>query len=187
MNSVRDQKLRSHAKIVRAASQLFRRRGYRATSVDVLMNEAGLTRGGFYAHFENKAALLRTALQDAFAESRANLFERGLDGVEGDAWLVRAAARYLRRSHVEQPERGCAIPSLAAEVAREDDETRRSFEREVGRILAVFVTRLGGDPATARVRAIRHLATWAGALTLARAVEDPELAREILDAARPPE
>ena len=117
MNSVRDQKLRSHAKIVRAASQLFRRRGYRATSVDVLMNEAGLTRGGFYAHFENKAALLRTALQDAFAESRANLFERGLDGVEGDAWLVRAAARYLRRGHVEQPERGCAIPSLAAEVA----------------------------------------------------------------------
>jgi len=178
------QKERSHARIVRAASRLFRKQGYRGTSVDTLMQGAGLTRGGFYAHFESKSALLRTALGDAFAEARANLFERGLDGLRGDAWLARAAARYLTLAHREQPERGCAIPTLAAEVAREDDETRRAFEREVGSLLAVFVTRLGGDPAEARVRAIRHLAGWVGALSLARAVHDDELAREILDACR---
>lgn len=177
-----EQKQRSRENIVTAASRLFRRRGYRQTSVDDLMAEAGLTRGAFYAHFRSKADLFEAALGSAFAEARENLLERGLEALEGDEWLSRAAQRYLSPAHRDTPDDGCAIPSLASDVTRLDDGIRAVFAREVETILKATSARIGGDPREARKRAIRHLATWVGGLLLSRAVPEGALSDEILEA-----
>ena len=179
-----DQKARSRARIIEVASRLFRERGYRATSVDDLMAGAGLTRGGFYAHFADKGALLRASLEHAFDEARRQLFDGRLRGLEGERWLRAASRRYLRLGHREHPELGCAIPSLGAEVARVGPEARTAFAGEVERMVAGMAARLGGDDAEARAR--RTLATWVGAMVLARAVDDEELAERMLDAAHEP-
>lgn len=176
-------KKRTRARIVDAASRLFRRQGYDGTSVSALMGEAGLTHGGFYAHFRDKAELLEQALQAAFAESRANLLERGLEALRGEAWLRRATRRYLTLEHVERPDEGCAIPALGAEVARAGPGVQRAFAAEVEALVEGMSARLEGSAKARRAEALRRLTGWVGALLLARAVGDEALAREILAAA----
>lgn len=173
-----EQRERSHREIVRGAAALVRARGVVGASVEAVMARAGLTRGGFYAHFDDKAALLAAAIGRAFDEAERNLFGGEL---EGHAWAEAAAARYLSPAHVEHPERGCAVPALAGEMSREAGEERAAFAAGVERILARTEARLGGPDA--RARAIGFLATLVGGLTLARAL-GPSRRREVLDAAR---
>jgi TetR/AcrR family transcriptional regulator, transcriptional repressor for nem operon len=178
-----EHKDRTHARIVEKASRLFRRDGYAKTGVDALMSAAGLTRGGFYAHFRDKAALLIEALDRAFDESHDNLFAGRMSELSGPAWLSAAQERYLSDSHRESPALGCAVPSLGAEVSRAPLRVRRRFGMHVERMLSGITQRLGGGP-DARRRAIVLLSSWAGAMLLSRAVGDPELADEITGSVR---
>jgi len=178
-----EHKPKTHARIVEVASRLFRAEGYRATGVDKLMSAAGLTRGGFYAHFRDKAQLLVEALDRAFDESSENLFARGLEGVEGEDWVRAASNRYLSPEHRAGMADGCAVPSLGSEVARASRPVQKAFAKRVERMLDGMTARLGGG-AEARRRAIGLLSTWVGALLLSRAVGEKKLGEEILDAAR---
>jgi TetR/AcrR family transcriptional repressor of nem operon len=175
-----DHKLKTHDRIIEQAARLFRAQGYAATSVERLMAAAGLTHGGFYAHFQGKTELFKAALHHAFAQSRGYLLGHGLEDLKGDGWVRRAGRRYLSRSHRDAPVEGCAIPTLSAEVARADDRVRSAFGEALDETLAALAERLDGD----RAAAIRLLATWAGAMSMARAVNGP-LAEEILAACRP--
>ncbi|MEZ4226339.1 MAG: TetR/AcrR family transcriptional regulator [Polyangiaceae bacterium] len=177
-----DHKPRVHRRIVESAARLFLQRGFAAVSIDALMAESGLTRGGFYSHFKNKGELLREALAAAFDQSRENLFGRGTEALSGEAWQRRAAERYLTPKHRDAPEGGCPIPALSMEVARAPTVARRAFEAEVAQIIAEAEVRLGGPDA--RRRAISFLASSVGALLLSRAVKSEKLSREILEAVR---
>jgi TetR/AcrR family transcriptional repressor of nem operon len=178
-----EHKLRTHARIVDIASRLFRRDGYAGTGVDTLMNAAGLTRGGFYAHFRDKTALLSEALDRAFDESYENLFAGKLEDLVGRDWLRAAGGRYLAASHRESPDQGCAIPALGAEVSRAPLRVRRRFASQVRRMLDGMGARLGGG-AGGRREATALLASWVGAMLLARAVGDSKLADEITQSVR---
>jgi TetR/AcrR family transcriptional repressor of nem operon len=178
-----EHKPKTHARIVEHASRLFRRDGYADTGVDALMNAAGLTRGGFYAHFRDKAALLAEALERAFDESHDNLLGGRLAHLSGREWLRAAGARYLAASHRDSPDQGCAIPALGAEVSRAPKRVRRRFGLQVVRMLDGIGERLGGG-ADGRREAMALLASWVGAILLARAVGDSELADEIGAAVR---
>ncbi len=178
-------KERTHGRIVEKAARLFRKRGIGATSVGDLMAAAGLTHGGFYAHFRDKTALVVEALDAAFDESERNLFDGALAELEGDAWLARAAGRYLTMAHRDGRAAGCAIPALGAETSHAPRRVRDAFARRVERMVDRIADRIGGDPEAARREAWRRLAAWVGALLIARAVPDRALAEEILEAARP--
>jgi TetR/AcrR family transcriptional repressor of nem operon len=177
-----DHKPRVHRHIVDTAARLFRERGYKNVSIDLLMDRAGLTRGGFYSHFKHKGQLLREALHMAFEQSRENLFGKGTESLRGRAWQRSAVERYLTLSHRDGAANGCPIPALASEVSRGPSSVRQSFEAEVQDIVSDMAARLGGT--RARQRAIALLAQTAGALLLARAVRSERFAREILDAVR---
>jgi len=177
-----EKKQRTHEKILDVAARLFRERGVEGASVDDVMANAGLTRGGFYAHFRDKSALLGAAIEVAFVEARRNLL--GGDESRGAAWLERATGRYLNRRHLESPGFGCAIPALGGEVARSERSVRSSFTRNLSVLLGEMTERLDGSQSAARKRAIATMATWVGAMTMARAVNDPALADEILATCR---
>ena len=186
----RTKKERTHQRIVGVAARLFRKHGYDATGVDTLMGEAELTRGGFYAHFRDKAGLFAEALDHAFDESTENLLARGLEALRGEAWAARAAERYLDMAHRDRPASGCAVPALGAEVARAPRGVRARFTRRASLLVELVAERLAPEGADAKARAharreaIAMLARWAGAMLLARAVDDRTLAEEILRAAR---
>lgn len=169
----------THARIVREASRLFRERGIDGVGVADVMDAAGLTRGGFYAHWDSKEALVAEAVTLGFEDGKTNLF--GMPENEGPAWLARAAKRYLAESHVDAVGDGCVVAALGPEIARREGPARAAFERGLAEIIEGIRVRLPGhEPG----RAAALFASWVGALQLARLSRDRATAKSILVAAR---
>ncbi len=150
------------------------------------MAGAELTRGGFYAHFSDKAELIEQAVHQMFDESeRAWLVAEPLSRAE---WLSGALGRYLSPRHLASTGAGCALPALSAEVARSGTGARAMTERTI-RMIDLLAARLSSvsnissAPPTddARREAMVLLSTCIGAMTIARAMTDERTARELLE------
>jgi len=164
-------------RVVDAAARLFRDNGFDGVGVDAIMKEAELTHGGFYGHFASKDALI--------AEAMAHAVERSAAWQEQVESLSELVASYLSDRHRADRANGCAVAALGADVARQGPALRRTVTAGVRRQLDGIVALLKhGTPAARRRRAIATYAGMVGALTLARAIDDPALMREILSAAR---
>ncbi len=174
---------RSHEQIVRVAARLLREQGLDGAPVDEVMAAAGLTRGGFYAHFPDKTEMIVEAIDLAFAQAKKNLI--GADDLEGEPWLAKANARYLNEAHVTDAGRGCALPALGGQVPRAATRVREGFARNVNAFIDLVAAKLHGGPPTDddRREATRILAQWVGAMTLARAFTG-ERSAEILAVGR---
>lgn len=177
-----EHKQATRGRIMAAAGRLFRRHGYEATGVDAIMAEAGLTPGGFYAHFAGKEALLVETLSRCLGESAAKVAWAAGSSREPFGAMV---SRYLCSVHRDDPEDGCPLPSLAAEVSRLKPGARRAFTAALERYLTNVESYVpGATAAKRRERALATLSTLVGAMTLARAVSDGALSRDIFEAAR---
>jgi TetR/AcrR family transcriptional repressor of nem operon len=171
-------------KILDAALVVFRRDGYEGAGVDAVMAEAGLTAGGFYAHFKSKEALFAEAFVDALKNAR---LIRGLEseGVEGAERIRRIVAKYLSPAHRRFVTKGCPMPPLLGELARQGETVRRDFEGVLEEVVAALVPHVPGDAAPDREdRVIALLATLIGGLSLSRAVADEATGDRILAACR---
>jgi TetR/AcrR family transcriptional repressor of nem operon len=162
-------KKRSRLRILAASARLFRERGLQGASVNELMGGAGLTRGGFYAHFRDKEDLVAAALHQMFDEAESNLL---LDSAaEGEEWQRRATSRYVSPAHLAAHDEGCLIPALSAELARGPIERRAIAATRLSAILDAIQRKLSSSqPDATREDAIALLSSYVGALTLARAV-----------------
>jgi TetR/AcrR family transcriptional regulator, transcriptional repressor for nem operon len=177
MRVTREQAAQNHRRIVETASRLFRRHGFDGVSVDTIMQQAGLTHGGFYGHFKSKSDLAAQAVTRAL--ERASEYQRR----HGD--IADLVSDYLSPSHCADRANGCAIAALGADIARQGKGVRRGLTTHVRAWLDRLVHMFrGGTAADRRKRAIATLAGIVGALTLARAVDDTALSTEILAAAR---
>jgi TetR/AcrR family transcriptional repressor of nem operon len=174
-------KEQTRAKILRAAAKVFRRDGYHAAGVDKVMEEAGLTAGGFYAHFESKEALLAATLAPAAAEAGVSLGQ-DLEGVAGRARREAFVEGYLNRAHLDRTEGGCPLPALVSEVARTGGAVKASFEAVVLDLAARLRGPAGGG--LTEDRALATIALCVGALGVARSVQDEALGERILAACR---
>jgi AcrR family transcriptional regulator len=160
-------KEQSHERIVEVAARAIRRAGYRGVGVADIMKEAGLTHGGFYAHFASRDALLVEAMQQAGRDSQITLSQaverRVAKGHSRFAALVQA---YLHDMHMERPEQGCVVAALASEMTRQDDAVREEARHRVASLVEFVRSALpaGTDPDQAEV----VTATMVGALQLAR-------------------
>lgn len=169
-------KAESRARILDAAIALFRTRGFENVTIDEVMGEAGLTRGGFYAHFANKDDLVAHALLPRPAEDG----ER-----ESGAEALRAfAATYLSSEHRDHPEQGCTVGALTADVVREAADVRAAYF-EFYRYFAGTIDQLiGNDAHELSDDALAIVAQMVGTLMTARAVPDSMLSVRILKAGR---
>lgn len=172
-----EEKQRSRARILAAASRAFREHGLEGASLSDIMRDAGMTHGGFYKHFADKDALVEAALTEAF-----DGFVAPLAQAEDPGALAAFRARYLSRAHRDTPGRGCPIAALASETARGVSTARAAMTAGTDAMIEQF-SRRGTGAADARRTAIRDLAALVGAIVIARAVDDP-LAEEVLAALR---
>lgn len=176
-----DHKERTRERIVEAAAAALRARGVDGVSIAEIMAEAGLTHGGFYAHFGSKEDLLRAALQSASAQTIEML--AGAAGPTSAAQRLDAVVdRYLSPMHAAHPERGCPVAALGPELSRASGQVRRDFSRGIERRIAWLESMLPGEgPGEADATAL--MACLVGGLVLARAVE-PERSSAVLEATR---
>lgn len=175
-------------RILDEAARLFRERGFDRVGVAEVMQAAGLTHGAFYAHFASKEALAAEALSRAFEQSEKRMFRKRQSDEDPKQRFVE---RYLNRAHLNDPGDGCPLVSLGAEVSRSDalqEGFTQSLENMIGRMVETFEWPDGVDAESAaehgeqaRANAITLLSTAVGAMTLARAVNDPQLANELLN------
>ena len=176
MGSSQADKVASHERIVEAASRRIRRDGVDNVSVAELMNQAGLTHGGFYRHFESRDDLVTEAIDAALAHgSRRIQVAAQLGGPEALAAIIDG---YLSRLHRDKPETGCAVAAVPTDIARTDSRARVAYSRQV-RSYIVQLAEL--TPARDPDEGHLILATLVGALVLARAVDDRGLSDEILE------
>jgi len=181
MKVSKEQAALNRERILEAAAQLFRERGFDGIGVADLMKEAGLTHGGFYGHFESKEDLMARACDKAFDESRAR-WRRRLESAHGKP-LAALARGYLSTKHRDNPGAGCIIAALGPDAARHGPGVRRSITGWLRTAFAEIADVVPGrGPAARRRRAIAAYASWVGAMVLARAVDDRALSDEILDA-----
>jgi TetR/AcrR family transcriptional repressor of nem operon len=181
MGHSRQDKAASHDRIVRIAAGRFRAAGVDAVGVAELMQEAGLTHGGFYRHFGSRDALVAEALEEALAQSRATV----ADAREAGAGYAEIVADYLSPAHRDAPAAGCAVAALASEAGRLQDRPREAFTRHIEASAETFLALLRAkNPAATRADALLAVSALAGAVALARAVSDPALSDEILQGVR---
>ncbi|TWT15182.1 TetR/AcrR family transcriptional regulator [Reyranella sp. CPCC 100927] len=163
--------------LLRAASRLFRDRGFDKVGVAEITAAAGLTHGAFYTHFKSKDELCAEAISQAARHSAKRA--AGL----GD-WSTYVDA-YLSPRHVRDRGNGCPYAALGGDVPRESAPVKAAFSTALDRAID-SVARMadGGQGAPSRDRAIAALAIMVGALTLARSTTDTDLRDEILATAR---
>jgi TetR/AcrR family transcriptional regulator, transcriptional repressor for nem operon len=184
MRYSRDHKLETHARIVKKASVRLREKGAHGIGVADLMKDAGLTHGGFYAHFDSRESLVIEAF--AYAMDRANERWRSLaEQIPPDKRLATVVDSYLTPAHRDDPGHGCAIPTLGAEIARESPRTRKAFAAKLEQMIETLAADIPGLPRkAARKLAIATLASMTGTLVLARIAGNGEFSNEILAAGR---
>lgn len=180
---------RHHEEVIEAAARLFRERGIESVSVPEVMAEAGLTRGGFYKHFESKDALVTTAVEASFADQLARA--HGLAALHPDdpAAAHRAMVDfYLSPEHRDDPGSGCPNAALASEVAHTEPGSgpRAAFAEGMRSMLRAYGAEStpGPEPGPREADLLVEIATLAGALLLARATAGDELSDRILTAVR---
>lgn len=167
MHAQLTRKEQSHARIVEVASRAIRRAGYRGVGVADIMKEAGLTHGGFYAHFASRDALLVQAMQHASGDNEAALLEAMARLIaKGHTRFSALVLAYLHDSHLQRAENGCVVAALASEMARQGDAVQEEAQRRVKHLVKFVRSTLPESTKPEEAEAIT--ATLVGALQLAR-------------------
>jgi TetR/AcrR family transcriptional repressor of nem operon len=162
-------KRRTHDRIIASAGRIARKNGLAAASVSRVMRGAGLTIGGFYAHFRSKRAMDAEVVQATL----------------GDSSIPWSVDRYLTSAHRDNARHGCAFPAILSEVARADEATRMAMARALdARARELTGPARGRRGAAARQRALATLALCVGGLALARAMRGHPASDEVLTACR---
>jgi TetR/AcrR family transcriptional regulator, transcriptional repressor for nem operon len=173
----------THERIVETAARAIRRSGYSGTGVADIMKEAGLTHGGFYAHFASRDAMLAEAADRAGAEGVAAVARVAAAAPPQQAQQAMMQA-YLSKTHVESVETGCGVAALCSETPRQAPQVRRAATRRIKEMIDLVARESPdwGRPG-AHEHALVTVATMVGALVLARAVDDARLSEALREAA----
>ena len=184
MRYSKEHKQETHERIVKKASVRLREKGAHGIGVADLMKEAGLTHGGFYAHFDSREALVIEAF--AYAMDRSVEHWRKISAeTPPEKRLSTIVDSYISTVHRDDPGRGCAVPALGAEIARESAKTRKAFSAKLEQLIDVMADQIPDVPRkSARKQAMGTLATMMGTLVMSRVAGSGELSEEILASGR---
>lgn len=171
MPYTQEHKQRSRAKILGAAGRLFAERGFENVTIDDVMAAAGMTRGAFYAHFPNKAALYAESISNAAANSRRA--RALLDNGPSVEQLRQLAASYLSHDHIEGRSEPCPLGFLITDIVNREPQGRRAYTRVYQQFAALIAAQIPGKGTKKKEqRAYAISALLIGGVALSRAVVD---------------
>ncbi len=181
-----EHKQQTRAKIVESARILFNRHGFRDVTIDMVMENAGLTRGGFYNHFKTKEQLHHAAVSSFLhgrgAEWRANA---GVDPKLPGRDMVRdMILGYLSAEHLGDVDGQCPMIALPSDIARSNPQVQSSYLELLEAMVGLFEKGLDKKGHKSRQQALSLAALCVGGMVIAKSLPDSELAEEVRDAAQ---
>ena len=178
-------KQKTRARIIECARILFNRHGFDNVTIDMVMADAKLTRGGFYNHFESKEQLFAEAVS-SFLMGRGAKWraDAGIDPTKP----TREAARqmldgYLSSEHLGDLDGQCPMIALPSDIARASPEVRAAYQTLLERMVSLFERSLTGRSSDKRQDALTLTALCVGGMVLSRTLPDSELADAVRKAA----
>ncbi|CAB1403568.1 Transcriptional regulator, TetR family, in cluster with 2-hydroxychromene-2-carboxylate isomerase family protein, glutathione-dependent [Pseudomonas fluorescens] len=165
-------KLETREKLLQSSALSAKRSGFSTVGVDALMKAIGLSGAAFYSHFSSKDELFTEIVERELSHSLERL---GGEGKQDRERLQRCLKHYLSMSHVEQPEVGCALPALGAEIARSDVQVREQAQLWICRLHERWAQVLESDSLAWSV-----LSQCVGALVVARMLVTPDIQQAVL-------
>jgi TetR/AcrR family transcriptional regulator, transcriptional repressor for nem operon len=189
MKVSREQAEQNRQSLIDTASRLYRECGLDGIGVAQIAEEAGLTHGGFYRHFDSKETFAAEACERAFEKSLNTL--RNIEPGDGTAF-TRYIKGYLSESNRDSMATGCPVAALAVDAARKKGPLAHAIADGIAQYIELFAERLQAEEEAERrksdyrVEGIATLAVMVGGLVLSRAVAtaNPRLSRQILTSLR---
>jgi TetR/AcrR family transcriptional regulator, transcriptional repressor for nem operon len=179
-----EHKVKNHENIVSVAARSFREQGGDSSGIGKVMKKVGLTKGGFYRHFESKDDLFVEAVARAFDEMGKGMVEAAQSAPEGGA-LRAMIERYLSVRHANSPGAGCVLSTLAPELARKPLSVRKRIEASLDAYRERLLPFIPGKTREEKLTKCRLLfSSMAGVLMIARTTSDPEKREQRLMEAR---
>jgi TetR/AcrR family transcriptional repressor of nem operon len=175
----------THEKLLKIAGRALREKGPDGVAVADVMKQAGLTHGGFYAHFKSKDALLVEALEGVFAHSKQK-FLAATDGMPPRHALAAYVDFYVSQRHRDNPTNGCPVTALNSDLPRQSKAFRKAFDDGAKMLVTSMETRIrdAGIEGDAHALAASVLSAMAGAVAISRAISDRSLSDQMLETAR---
>ena len=181
----KEHKAKVRSEIVEAARRLFNQYGFDAVTIDQLMAEAGLTRGGFYAHFDSKEDVFAAATS-SFLNGQGAVWRKSA-GVKPSVGQIEMAQRmvasYLSREHLNQVENQCPLIAYATDVSRAGPQVKQSYRELLEGMVSLFEANLSCEQQDSRQKALSLAALCVGGMIVARALPDDPISEEIRTAA----
>lgn len=174
-----EHKRQTREKLLESSGALAKRGGFCSTGVDGLMKAIGLSGGAFYSHFPSKDALFAAIVERELSQSLLSRHCSQMQDEDARQRLRRCLDIYLTMSHVEQPENGCALPSLGVEIARAEPAVREQTEQSLQRLQQAWAEALGDERLAWAI-----LAQCIGSLLLARMLASPQAQEAVLASSR---
>ena len=168
-------------RILESARRLFNSKGFAEVSIGEIMENAGLTHGGFYRHFNDKSELYAEAVQWFLCEEAPKPWQRPRRGAARKSRAQRIVDAYFSLDHFDDRESCCPLIGLPSDVARSGDAVKAAYQDVLEKLLGLLQADLAG--ADARERALSLVALCVGGMVGARSVEDPALAHDLRRAA----
>ena len=179
-----EHKAQNHENILSVAARSFREHGGDSSGIGTVMKKVGLTKGGFYRHFDSKDDLFVEAVARAFDEMGTGMVEAARSAPEGKA-LRAMIERYLSTPHVNSPATGCVIAALGPELARKSKRVRKRIEAALDGYRERLLPFVPGRTREERLSRCRLLfSSMAGVLTMVRITSDPQMREQRLMEAR---
>ncbi len=179
-----EHKQQSRERILKAASRLFAARGFEQTGIDQVMAAADMTRGAFYSHFKSKAELYTEAM--TWAGIRRFRYALGADSADqptvdsAPPSLNRLVETYLSEEHISGQHGGCPMAFLVTDIAQRDEPVRSCYTR----LLKGMLGKMSEVAQVDRPQVLQNMVMMIGGVAIARAVNDPELQQELLNACK---
>lgn len=180
-----EHKSETRERILKSARHLFNRKGFAEVTIDEIMTDAGLTRGGFYNHFDAK--------EDLYAEAITRFISDGPEGwqreyvdpsAQGPQLAKMIVDAYLSREHFEDRDGSCPMIGLPSDAARAGAAIKAAYREVLQMMAGAFEASLAAGEPSARQRALALVAVCVGGMVLSRAVDDQTLADDLRNAAR---
>lgn len=182
----KEHKAATRQKILDSAIKLFSTNGFDQVTIDDLMNDAGLTRGAFYAHFKNKKAVYSKAIIEGAKKSR--IMQKKPEEFTNSEWIEDLLFGYISQEHIDQDISPCPLAFLVTDIANNENEIKAVYTRMYKLLNKGIQTQLKGDFKLSQAQQEQNIlaatAMMIGAVAIGRALTDGNTTDKLLMSCR---